>query len=192
MSGSLKFTVWPYFFFSGLSGLVALWLVVMVWPANYPAKSELVKLNGKIATVSVRGDFSNTKEEAITPFFTSVYFTLEGVQGEFRYPFSHPKYVLVRDYTSRTGSLDIWVDSSELENNPTMTIWQLQEHSKNNRLYPETSVTYEEVVTKHTRVNRSNLKLSFWLAIVCGILALVGFGMQRWNQFRHTQTKVKS
>ena len=183
-SGSIKYTVWPYFFLSGLSGLVALLLVIMVWSANYPAKSELVNVSGKIATISVRDDISNTKEGAITPFLTSVYFTLEGVQGEFRYPSRHPKYLLVRDHTSRTGSLDIWVDSSELDNNPTMTIWRLQEHSKHNYRFPETSVTYEEVIARHTRIDLSRLELSFWMAVACGILALVGFGAQRWNQFR--------
>ncbi len=30
----------------------------------------------------------------------SAYFTLEGVDGEFRYPSTHPKYLLVRNHTA--------------------------------------------------------------------------------------------
>jgi len=181
-SGPVVFTVWPYFFLSGLSGLAALALVVMGWPGGYPAKSELVKVSGKIATVVVKDDISKTGAGAILPGLTSVYFTLEGVQGEFRYPFSHPKYPLVRDYTA--GFLDVWVDGSDIGVNLTMKIWQLQEHSDVNFLVPETSVTYEEVIARLTKADRSLFELGLWLAVGSGILALVGAGAQRWNRRR--------
>lgn len=181
-SGSTPFSVWPYFLLSGLSGLAALVFVVIGWSADYPTKSELVKVSGKIATIVVKDDLSNTGAGAILPALTSVYFTLEGVQGEFRYPYTHPKYPLVRDNTA--GSLDIWVDGSEIGVNLTMKIWQLQEHSNLNYLVPETSITYEEVIVRLTRSDRSMVELGLWLFAVSGILALVGIGARLWNRRR--------
>lgn len=181
-SGSTPFSVWPYFLLSGLAGLVALVFVYIGWPGAYPAKSELVKISGKIATIVVKDDLSNTGAGAILPAFSSVYFTLEGVQGEFRYPFTHPKYPLVRDNTA--GSLDIWVDGSRIGVDLTMKIWQLQEHSNLNYLVPETSVTYEEVIARLVGADRSMMELGLWLVVVSGILALVGIGARRWNRGR--------
>lgn len=186
--GLNKFTVWPYFFLSGLSGLAALVFVLMAWPAAYPAKSELVKVSGKIATISVKDDISKTGAGAILPAFTSVYFTIEGVQGEFKFPFNHPKYPLVRDHTA--GSLDIWIDGSEVEGNQPMKIWQLQEHSNLNYTNPETSVTYEEIIARHASVDHSIIKLCLWLVLFCVIFDLVGIGIRRWNQGRSSTMMI--
>ncbi len=177
-----RLPVWPYFLLSGVSGLAALAFVVFWWPASYPPESALVRMSGKINTIVVKDDFSNTGAGAILPALSSVYFTLEGVQGEFRYPYTHPKYPLVRDYTA--GSLEVWVDGSEIGVNLTMTIWQLREHSNLNYLVPETSVTYDEVIERLNRSARAMAELALWLFALSATLALVGIGVRRWNRRR--------
>ena len=179
---SIVFTVWPYFFLSVFSGVAAIAFIAMGWPGPYPAKSELVKVSGIVATTRIKDEISKTGAGAILPGFSSVYFTLEGVQGEFRYPSSHPQFPIVRDWTS--GTLDLWVDGSEIGANPTMKIWQLQEHSNYNFLVPETSVTYEEVIAMVKKVDRSKFELGQWFAVASAILALVGTGARRWNRGR--------
>jgi hypothetical protein len=113
--------------------------------------------------VTIKDDISKTSAGALLPEFTSVYFTFEGIQGEFKYPYNHPKYQLVRDHT--TGSLDVWVDSSELKGKKTMMIWQLQENSHLNYTYPATSVTYEKIIARHVKIDQSIFNLCLWLAI---------------------------
>ena len=179
---SIVFTVWPYFFLSVFSGVAAIAFIAMGWPGAYPAKSELVKVSGIVATTRIKDEISKTGAGAILPGFSSVYFTLEGVQGEFRYPSSHPQFPIVRDWTS--GTLDLWVDGSEIGVNPTMKIWQLQEHSNYNFLVPETSVTYEEVIAMVKKADRSKFELGQWFAVASAILALVGTGARRWNRGR--------
>ncbi len=176
------FPVWPYFFLSGFLGLLAFVFVVFWWPADYPAKSALVEISGKIAAIVVKDDISKSDAGALLPGLTSVYFTLEGVPGEFQYPYTHPKYPLVRDNTS--GSIDILVNDSGIGSNPTMVIWQLQEHSDNNYLLPETSVSYEEVVERLSRTDRSMVDLGLRLFTLSAILAFIGLGVRQWNR-RH-------
>ncbi len=58
-------------------------------------------VSGEIASVVVRDDIFNTWAGAMMPGgLTSTYFTLKGVDGEFRYPSTHPKYLLVRNHTA--------------------------------------------------------------------------------------------
>jgi hypothetical protein len=187
-SGSYVFTVWPYFILSGLSGLMALVFFFFVWPTAYPSKSELVKVSGKIATVTIKDDISKTGAGAMLPGFTSVYFMFEGIQGEFKYPYNHPQYQLVRNHTA--GSLDVWVDSSELKGKKTMIIWQLQEHSHLNYTYPATFVTYEEIIARHVKVDQSIFNLCSWLVIACCILGMVGIGLRCWNQRKSSMMMI--
>ncbi len=81
-----RLPVWPFH----ALGLVAVVLggtfVVGWWPEQYPAESELVKLSGKVSQIVVRDDISGTTAGAMLPGWTSTYFTLSGVEGEFRYP----------------------------------------------------------------------------------------------------------
>jgi len=173
-SKSTIFAVWPYFFLSGISGLLGLLLIFIGWPGNYPAKSELVKISGKIATVSIRDNISNSTAGAMLPGFTAVYFTLEGIPGEFRYSYDNPKYPLVRDYTA--GVLDIWINGSEMGDQLPKNIWQLQERNGFTSLYPDTSVTYEEVIERLTRVDHSIFKFGLWLTVVFCVFTFAGIG----------------
>ena len=70
------------FFLSGLGGVLAVVFVVFWWPSDYPAESDLVKVNGEISSVVDRDDIFNTWAGAMMPGgLASAYFTLEGVLG---------------------------------------------------------------------------------------------------------------
>jgi hypothetical protein len=176
------------FYSVGLIRFDGLVFFFLVWPTAYPSKSELVKLSGKIAIVTIKDDISKTSAGALLPGFTSVYFTFEGIQGEFKYPYNHPKYQLVRDHTA--GSLDVWVDSSKIKGKKSMMIWPLQENSHLNYTYPATSVIYEEIIARHVKVDQSVFNLCFWLAIAFCILGMVGIGLRRWNQRRSSMMMI--
>ena len=174
--------MWPYYFLSAVAGVAAIVLIAVWWPWGYPDERELVKVSGKIDTVVIRDDISNSSAGSIMPATTSVYFTLEGVEGEFRYRSSHPKYPLVRDYTA--GAIDVWIDGAEIGTGQPMTIWQIQEHNPYNLTAEETSISYTEVIERVTKVDRSMVETGYWLLAVSGMLALIGVGVQRWNRQR--------
>ena len=87
-------------------------LVIGWWPEDYPGESDLAKVSGRIASVTVRDDLSKGSAGAALPAMTSTYFTLQGVEGEFRYPSSQPGYPIVRDRTAY--AIDVWVERARL------------------------------------------------------------------------------
>lgn len=181
-SGPPRRAVWPYFFLSAAAGLAGLAFVVLWWPADYPHESDLVKVSGDIATVVVRDDISDTSAGAAMAVLTSVYFTLKGVEGEFRYPSSHPDYVVVRDYTGY--AIDVWVERDEIGSGRPMIIWAIQEHSPYNNMVPETSIGYDAIASRLTAIDRSMVEAGFWLLFVSIVFGLTGVTVQRRNRGR--------
>ncbi|MCP5073772.1 MAG: hypothetical protein GY947_10825 [Rhodobacteraceae bacterium] len=157
-------------------------------PPWHPEEENLLRLEGAVETVEIRDDISNTTAGAMWPMLTSVYFTLEGHRGEFRYPYSHPDYFLVRDNTS--GALEVWVNESEIGTGVPMTIWQIQEHSSYNYLYPETSIKFETIFALRDKVGTSWRRLAIWLLLAGGGLTATGYLMRRWNQHRGARSQV--
>ena len=156
--------------------------VVFWWPSDYPAESDLVKVSGEIASVVVRDDIFNTRAGAMMPGLASTYFTLKGMDGEFRYPSTHPKYFLVRDRTA--VAIDVWVDGAEMGSGRPMVIWQIREHNPYNYPIEETSVSHAEVIEWRIRIDRSMVEGGYWLLGISVALALVGVGVRRWNRGR--------
>lgn len=171
------------FFLSGLGGVLAVVFVVFWWPSDYPAESDLVKVNGEISSVVDRDDIFNTWAGAMMPGgLTSTYFTLKGVDGEFRYPSTHPKYLLVRDHTA--VAIDTWVDGAEMGSGRPLVIWQIREHNPHNYRMEETSVSHAEVIEWRIGIDRSRVEAGYWLYGISVALALVGVGVRRWNRGR--------
>ena len=175
--------VWPYFFLSAVAAVLGTVFLVFWLPGGYPTESELKKVSGEIKFVTIRDDISKTSAGSIMPAFNSVYFTLKGVDGEFRYPSTHPKYLLVSKYTG--GALDVWVVGSEIGAGIPMTIWRILEHNPHKpENYEQTSVTYAEVIDRVTGINRSMVVVGYWLFAACGGFMLLGFGVRKWNRGR--------
>ena len=111
---------------------------------------------------------------------TSVYFTLEGVDAELRYPSVNPRYPLVRDYTA--VAMDAWVDRADIDSGGAMTIWQIIERSPYNLVVEATDIRYDEIVAHVTRVERSMVRLGSWLLAACAALIALGLTIRRRNR----------
>ncbi len=177
-----KLTVWPYFFFGGVAALLGLVFVVGWWPASPVTKADLVKISGTIDRVSIRDDISGTSAGAVMPGLTSVFYTLEEVEGEFRYPHSHPQYLKVRDYTS--VAIDVWVDPAEMDAGEVMTIWQIRENNPYDDPEERTFVSYEEIVERLTGAGWSMVQAGAWLLAGAAAAFAVGFVVVRRNRGR--------
>lgn len=183
MARSLKTSslpVWPYFFLAILTGAFGLVFAVLWWPQTYPDQTDLTKISGEIDRVVIRDDISKTSAGAVLPAVTSVYFTLKGVPGEFRYPSSHPKYPMVRDRTA--VAVDIWVRKQETGGQGTRLIWQLQERNPRDKEEELTMVSYGEVTERLTASDRSVANLGLWLLGASLLFLVLGFAVRRWNR----------
>ena len=178
--------VWPFHAWALVAAVLGGVFVVVWWPERYPEESDLVKFSGRVATISLRDDILGTKAGGILQGWTSTYFTLKGIDGEFRYPRSHPKNVLVRDRTS--VALEVWVERSAIGGDGPMVIWQIREHNPYKKdlkriLGEETFVSHAEIVNRLTQVNRSMIEAGAVLLALALALFLLGVGAKRWNRF---------
>ena len=178
-----RIPVWPYFFLSLLAAALGIVFLAIWLPDDYPAESDLNKVSGEIKSVTIRNEISKSSAGSMLPAIASVYFTLKGVDGEFRYPSTHPKYLLVSGYTG--GALDVWVVGSEIGAGKPMTIWQILEHNPSkHEIYERTSISYDEIIDRLTRTNRSMVVAGYWFLAACGGFALLGIGARKWNRGR--------
>lgn len=182
------FPIWPYYFLAGLAFLIAL-VVLIIWkPPWHPDTLDLVEVEGAITKVEIRDDLSDTTAGAVWPMLTSVYFTLEGSGKEFRYPFSHPDYFLVRDHTS--GRLKVLVDKSEMETDQPAMIWQIEEDSDYSYFHPNTVISFATISSHSKKVSTANLRLISWLTLASAGLIVTGKLVGRWNRHRGAQPWV--
>jgi hypothetical protein len=158
--------------------------IVSWWPERYPDESELVKFSGQITKIVVRDDMWDTTAGAMLQGWTSTYFTLGGVDGEFRYPRTHPKNLNVRDQTG--VALDVWVERTAIGTNEPMVIWQIREHNPYKKEHrdivgDEIFVSHAEIVQRLTKSDRSMVETGVWLMVLAFAFALLGVGAKRWN-----------
>ena len=174
--------VWPYFVMSAIAGIFGTVFLLVWWPSGYPDERELVKVSGDIETAIVRDDISKTSAGAIMPGITSIYFKLKGVDDEFRYPSTRPKYLLVRDYTA--VAIDVWVVEAELGTGTPVAIWQIKERNPHDVPSDLTEVDYDEIVERLLAVDRSMIEVGYWFLAGCAGFMLVGVCVKRWNRGR--------
>lgn len=174
--------VWPWFVAGVPLFALGLTFVVFWWPPAYIAKADLVEVTGEIAKVSIRDDISGTSAGAMMPGFTAIYFTLKGTPGEFRYPYTRPQYLKVRDQTA--VALDLLVDPAELERGGVVTIWQIRERNPIDKPGEETFVAYEEVIARLSKTAWSMVRAGAWLMAGGALLLALGGLVIRLNRGR--------
>jgi hypothetical protein len=181
-----RLPVWPFHAWALVGLVFGAVFIVGWWPARYPDESELVEVSGQVVRVRVRDDIFDTAAGGILQGWTSTYFTLEGIEGEFRYPRTHPNNIMVRDGTS--VQIDVWVERKAVGGNEPMVIWQIREHNPYKRehknvLGPETSISHAEIVQRLADIDRSMIEAGIWLWAFASAFFLLGVGAKRWNRY---------
>ena len=181
-----RLPVWPFHAWALVAVILGGALTVGWWPERYPDEGELVKLSGRVATIAVRDDIFDSTAGGMLQGWTSTYFTLEGIDGEFRYPGTHPKNLIVRNRTS--AELDVWVERAAVGGGEPMVIWQIREHNPYKKkhqkiLGAETWVSHAEIVDRLTQVDRSMIETGVGLLAIAFAFALLGVGAKRWNRY---------
>ena len=172
-----RLPVWPFHAWALVAAVLGSVFVVVWWPERYPDEGALVKLSGRVATIALRDDILGTTAGAMLQGWTSTYFTLEGIDGEFRYPRTHPKNIIVRDRTS--AALDVWVERTAMGRDEPMVIWQIREHNPYkkehiNILGAETFVSHAEIVNRLTQIDRSMIEAGVGLWVLALAFFLLG------------------
>ena len=181
--------IWPWIavcLFSIFIVSVAYWAI---WPVPYPTEDKLVKVGGSLKTSRIRDDITD-KGGSMLPVLSSVYMRFKDDEHEYRYPWNHPKYFYVREYTF--FNIDIWVDKDELARNdglPVM-IWALQERNPYKGPEEQTRVTYQDSVDQLESTAASVINLASWTGSLGIISLLIGFWTLHWNRQHFPAFKV--
>lgn len=182
-----RLPVWPFHALALVGAVLGGVLVVGWWPERYPDESELVKLSGRVTRIVVRDDIFDTTAGGMLPGWTSTYFTLEEIDGEFRYPRTHPKNLVVRN---KTGvALDVWVERSAVGGDEPMVIWQIREHNPYKKAHQdilegETFVSHAEIVQRLRKTDRSMVEAGAWFLALAFAFFFLGVGTRWWNRNR--------
>lgn len=174
--------IWPYYFTAVVTAVAGLGMIWMWAPEDFPAKADLEMVNGDIASVRIRDDFSGTSAGAMLTGFTTVYFTFKDGDDEYFYSSNQPDYLLVRDYTA--VNIDIWVETAKIGGADPLRIWQIVEHNPNNMLERATDITYEAIFARLTTIDRSMVINGRWFLVFSYGLMLLGRGVQTRNRRR--------
>lgn len=177
--------IWPFYFTAAIAAVAGLGMIWIWSPEDFPAKADLVKVNGDIASVRIRDDFSGTGAGAMMTAFTSVYFTFENHGGEYFYPSTQPDYRLVRDYTA--VNIDVWIEAAEIGGTEPLRIWQIKENNPNNLIEIATFVPYEAIIARLTTIDHSMVIVGRWLLVLCLSLILLGLGVSARNKRRFSR-----
>lgn len=180
--GHRQLPVWQCYFLAAVAAITGLAMVVVWWPESFPDKQDLVAIGGDIATVRIKDDISGTSAGAILPAVTSVYFTFKDQEGEFYYPSTQPDYRIVRDYTA--VNIEVWVERGAIGTGKPLRIWQLREHNPYNLILEATDVSYEAIIERLTKIDRSMVEVGWYVLTLAFGLVLLGAGMQHINRRR--------
>jgi len=172
--------VWPYFFISIVCVFAYLFSAHALWPWNYPARDELVESGGDIRRVSIRDDMSGTGAGSALPTHVSTYITFKGLDGEFEYPWSHPKYLRVRDHVGVYA--EILVEKSSLDGTGPYKIWALTEINSHKPEEDQTIITYEEISSQLDQQQKTLATMLRWLGGGALVFSLWGWYTIRWNR----------
>lgn len=189
---AIRLPIWPFHALGLVAVLLGSVFIVGWWPGHYPDESELVKLSGKVAKIAVRDDISGTTAGAMLRGWTSTYFTLDGIDGEFRYPRTHPRNLVVRDQTG--VALDVWIERAAIGSGGPMIIWQIREHNPYKKenldiVGEETFVSYSEIVQRLRQIDRSMVDTGVGLLVLGVAFVFLGVGAKWWNR-SHASRKI--
>lgn len=176
-------SVWPYFFLSLSALFIAVMVCIIYWPKNVPAFEDLVMTGGKMRTLMIRDDLSDTGAGAMLPIFTSAYLRFKDIEGEFRYPWTFPQYGRVR--TDTAVFVEIWVEKAALERDGAPYIWALRENNPYKEADEQTIVLYEDLQSAQQKNGMILLKLSLIMAGAAIVFAIIGVGVGRWNRRKY-------
>ena len=172
--------MWPWFSLCLLCVFVIGFSSLTLWPWGYPARDELIETGGDIKKFSVRDQISDAPTVWSLPALVSVYITFKNREGEFEYPWSHPKYAHVRDKVGARAL--ILVRESDLDGPGPYKIWALEEQNTYKPEEDQVLVSYEEIAGTLEQQAQTLGTSRKWLGITAVLFALYGAYTIRWNR----------
>jgi len=149
--------------------------------ARVPPEQDLERLSGTIDKVLLVDDLSG-KPIALKSPVSSLQFTLEGVDGVFRYPNSWPGYSDA--YQRLAFDVDVWVSRDAIGKPEPMVVYRLVQRTPKDWFAEPIALDYEAVVEARRRSTGSYLRLGEALLGATALFAAVALVLRKLNRGR--------
>jgi hypothetical protein len=174
-----RLPVWPYFALALLSGVIGATLLFYNLGSGAPAEDELQKVSGTIAKVFLIDDLSG-EQTTITKPMNSIHFTLEGVEGEFRFPSHTPGYTKIWEQLS--FDVEVWVRGSEMANDEPLQVYRLEQQVPEDWIVEPISISYEQISESLGRSGGSYVKVGAALLACAAGFVGIALLIRVWNR----------
>ena len=174
-----RLPVWPYFALALFSGAIGAALLFYNLDSGFPDEQALQKMSGTVAKVFLIDDLSGEPTLTTKPM-NSIHFTLEEVDGEFRYPSAWPGYTKIWEQLS--FHVDVWVRRSDIGKGEPMVVFRLEQQVPENWIVKPFSISYQRIAQFQGRSGRSYVKVGTTLLAGSAVLVLIALLVRIWNR----------
>jgi len=174
-----RLPVWPYFAIALITGTMGVVFLYYNVGSKVPAEGSLQKVSGTIAKVFIIDDLSGEQTSIMKPL-NSVHFTLDGVEGEFRYPSGWPGYNTI--WRQLSFHIDVWVRRSDIGSGEPMVVFRLEQQVPENWVVEPFSVSYQQIVDTQNRSGQSYVEVGTGLLGSSAVFVLIGMLVRIWNR----------
>ena len=179
--------VWPYFALALASGVIGTTLLFYNLRSDVPAKEALQKMSGTVGKVFLIDDLSGERTGFMKPM-NSIHFTLEKVEGEFRYPSSWPGYTKIWEQLS--FHVDVWVRRSDIGTGEPMVVFRLEQQGPENWRMAPLSISYERITESQSRSRRSYVQVGATLLVGSTGFILIATLVRIRNRREHDDSPI--
>jgi hypothetical protein len=174
-----RLSVWPYYAYALFFGVLGAVLLFNNLGPEFPPEKSLQKVSGNIHKLFLIDDLSGERTSIMKPM-NSIHFTLEEVEGEFRYPSSWPGYNMI--WRQLSFHVDVWVEKSAMGKAEPLVVYKLEQTVPENWVVEPFNVSYSEIADSQGHSERSYLYTGAGLLAASGGFVLVAILVRIWNR----------
>ena len=172
-------SVWPCYAYALLFGALGAVFLYYNLDPGFPAQKSLQKVGGTIDKLFLIDDLSGERTSIMKPM-NSIHFTLEEVDGEFRYPSSWPGYNMI--WRQLSFHVDVWVEKSALGKAEPMVVYELEQTVPENWVVEPFSVSYSQIAETQDHSGRTYVYTGAGFLATSAVLVLVAILVRIWNR----------
>ena len=161
------------------SGCLVLFFFITNLDRGFPAQKSLQEVSGTIDKLFLIDDLSGERTSIMKPM-NSIHFTLEEVDGEFRYPSSWPGYNMI--WRQLSFHVDVWVEKLALGKGEPMVVYKLEQTVPENWVVEPINVSYSEIADSQGHSERTYVYTGAGLLATSAGFVLIGILVRIWNR----------
>ncbi len=178
-----RLQVWPYITLALFIGAIGGAFLHYNIDTDIPSRDALQKISGSVDKLFLMDDLSGKQTGLLKPM-NSIHFTLEDVEGEFRYPSSWPGYSTI--WRQLSFHVDVWVRKSDIGSDMPMIVYRFEQQVPEDWVVEPFSMSYERITETQDASRRSYVRAGTILLAAAAGLVLIAMLVHIRNRWKPT------